>query len=204
VGIIMNGVTGRMVTRQHLLRSIAAIREQGGIRLPGGETLVLKELVLPRTDGSLSPYVPSGEALPVVPADPPKSRVAYAAAHVVADPLADIDPATQTALDWDATLAYRRHLWSLGLCVAEAMDTAQRRMGLDWKTTRELIRRSVAEARGLDAAIVCGAGTDHVEHSPATTLDDVRAAYEEQCGFVFGSFYASTAGAVDEPNVVIY
>jgi hypothetical protein len=93
---------------------------------------VRKELLLLRADGNLSSYVPSGEPLPVVPADPPKSRVAYAAAHVVADPLADIDPTTETALDWDATLAYRRHLWSLGLSVAEAMDTAQRGMGLDW------------------------------------------------------------------------
>jgi hypothetical protein len=147
---------------------------------------VLKELVIPRTDGSLSPYVPSGEALPVVPAAPPKSRVAYAAAHVVADPLADIDPTTQTALDWEGTLAYRRYLWSLGLSVAEAMDTSQRGMGLDWETTKGLIRRSVAEARELDAGIVCGAGTDHLEHSPTTTIDGVRGAYEEQCSFVEG------------------
>ena len=147
---------------------------------------MLKELLLPRAGGDRSPYVPSGEALPVMPADPPKSRVAYAAAHVVADPLADIDPTIQTALDWEATLAYRRHLWTLGLSVAEAMDTAQRGMGLDWKATRELIRRSVAEAREFDAGIVCGAGTDHLEHSRATTLDDVRAAYEEQCSFVEG------------------
>ena len=145
-----------------------------------------RELPLPHAGGSLSPYAPSGEALPVEPADPPRSRVAYAAAHVVADPLADIDPSSNTALDWEATLAYRRYLWSLGLSVAEAMDTAQRGMGLDWKSTRELIRRSVAEARELDAGIVCGAGTDHLEHSPATTLDDVGAAYEEQCGFVEG------------------
>jgi hypothetical protein len=148
--------------------------------------VVLKELVLPRADGSLSPYVPGGEALRVVPTDPPGSRVAYAAAHVVADPLANIDPSTETALDWEATLAYRRHLWSLGLSVAEAMDTAQRGMGLDWKTTKELIRRSVAEASGLDAGIVCGAGTDHLGNSPLPTLDDVRAAYEEQCSFVEG------------------
>jgi Protein of unknown function (DUF993) len=144
---------------------------------------LLEELLLPHADGP-SPYVPSGEALPVEPADPPKSRVAYAAAHVVADPLADIDPSTETALDWDATLGYRRHLWSLGLSVAEAMDTAQRGMGLDWKTTKELIRRSVAEARELDAGIVCGAGTDHLEYSPSTMLDDVKTAYEEQCAFV--------------------
>jgi len=147
---------------------------------------VLKELYLPRADGTLSPYVPSGEALPIAPADPPKSRVAYAAAHVVADPLVDIDPSTEVALDWEATLAYRRYLWSLGLSVAEAMDTAQRGMGLDWKTTKELIRRSVAYARELDAGVVCGAGTDHLLPSPLTTLDEVRAAYEEQCAFVEG------------------
>jgi len=147
---------------------------------------LLEELLLPRADGSPAPYVPSGEALPVEPADPPKCRVAHAAAHVVADPLADIDPTTETALDWEATLAYRRHLWSLGLSVAEAMDTAQRGMGLDWRTTKQLIRLSVAEARELDAGVVCGAGTDHLELSPNTTLDDVRAAYEEQCAFVEG------------------
>lgn len=147
---------------------------------------MLKELLLPRAGGNLSSYAPSGEALPIASAAPPKCRVAYAAAHVVADPLADVDPTTQTALDWDATLAYRRHLWSFGLSVAEAMDTAQRGMGLDWKTTQQLIRLSVAEARELDAGIVCGAGTDHLEHSPATTLADVRAAYEEQCSFVEG------------------
>jgi hypothetical protein len=147
---------------------------------------LLEELLLPRSDGSPAPYVPSGEALPVEPADPPKCRVAYAAAHVVADPLADIDPTTETALDWEATLAYRRHLWSLGLSVAEAMDTAQRGMGLDWRTTKQLIRLSIAEARELDAGVVCGAGTDHLELSPDTTLDDVRAAYEEQCAFVEG------------------
>ena len=147
---------------------------------------MLEELLLPRADGSPAPYVPSGEALPVEPADPPKCRVAHAAAHVVADPLADIDPTTETALDWEATLAYRCHLWSLGLSVAEAMDTAQRGMGLDWRTTKQLIRLSVAEARELDAGVVCGAGTDHLELSPDTTLDDVRAAYEEQCAFVEG------------------
>ena len=147
---------------------------------------MLKELLLPRADGSLSPYVPSGEALPVVPADPPKSRVAYAAAHVVADPLADVDPTSEAAIDWEGTLAYRRYLWSLGLSVAEAMDTAQRGMGLDWKVSKELIRRSVEEAHDEDAGIACGAGTDHLEVSSSTTLEDVVAAYEEQCDFVEG------------------
>src|SRR6185369_6517911 len=85
-----------------------------------------------------------------------------------------------TAIDWDATLAYRRYLWGLGLSVAEAMDTAQRGMGLDWPTSRELIRRSLAEAP--KDRIACGAGTDLLV-GPAT-LDDIVAAYEEQCAFV--------------------
>ena len=81
------------------------------------------------------------------------------------------------------TLAYREHLWSLGLGVAEAMDTAQRGMGLDWPTSRELIRRSVAAAKARDGSglIACGAGTDHLAPGPDTGVDDVIRAYEEQC-----------------------
>ena len=111
------------------------------------------------------------------------SRVAYAAAHVVADPLADYDPWLDTAIDWDATIAYRQHLWSLGLGVAEAMDTAQRGMGLDWTSALELIRRSVDAAQDFDgeALVACGAGTDHLAPSPDLSLDDVIAAYEQQC-----------------------
>ncbi|QIN81549.1 DUF993 family protein [Rubrobacter tropicus] len=147
---------------------------------------MLKELTLPRADGSLKPYIPHGEPLPIVPAAPPRTRVAYAAAHVVADPLADNDPTLRVALDWGATLAYRRHLWSLGLSVAEAMDTAQRGMGLDWETSGELIRRSVAEARaeGAKDRIACGAGTDHLDQNQASSLVDVERAYEEQCASV--------------------
>ncbi len=113
-------------------------------------------------------------------------RIAYSAAHVVADPLADNDPWLSPALDWDATLAYREHLWSLGLGVAEAMDTAQRGMGLDWPTSLELIRRSVAAAQAFDgeALIACGAGTDHLTPGPDVTVDDVIRAYEEQCSAV--------------------
>jgi hypothetical protein len=109
-----------------------------------------------------------------------------AAAHVVADPLATADPWLQPALDWEATLAYRRHLWNLGLSVAEAMDTAQRGMGLDWAMSRELIRRSLDEARAVGAAdrIACGAGTDHLASEMRFTLDEIVAAYAEQCGFV--------------------
>jgi hypothetical protein len=111
----------------------------------------------------------------------PFNRVAFAAAHVVADPLADVDPWLDVAIDWERTIAYREHLWDLGLGVAEAMDTAQRGMGLDWAGSLELIRRSLAaaEARG-GALIACGAGTDHLAPSPELTTDDVIRAYEEQ------------------------
>ncbi|GAA3687730.1 dihydrodipicolinate synthase family protein [Nonomuraea antimicrobica] len=112
---------------------------------------------------------------------PASSRVVYAAAHVVADPLGDNTPGSPAALDWDATLLFRRHLWSHGLRVADAMDTAQRNMGLDWPATRELIRRSAAEARtyGDPTTLVsCGAGTDHVPD--ARDLDTIAAAYAEQ------------------------
>jgi hypothetical protein len=104
----------------------------------------------------------------------------------VCDPLADVDPWLDAAVDWDTTLAYRHHLWDLGFSVAEAMDTAQRGMGLDWNTTRELIRRSLDDARDrhvLDR-IACGAGTDHLIAGPSVTLDDVVEAYLEQCSFV--------------------
>src|SRR3954451_3654659 len=130
-----------------------------------------RQLMLPRADGTLAPYVPGPPAGFATPVGEPvrlRTRVAYAAAHVVADPLADINPTLETRLDWEATLAYRRHLWSLGLAVAEAMDTAQRGMGLDWPTTQELIRRALAEARAVGATdlIGCGAGTDHLAPRP--------------------------------------
>ena len=109
------------------------------------------------------------------------NRVAYAAAHVVADPLAAKDPWLEAAVDWDATLAFRRHLWALGFGVAEAMDTAQRGMGLDWPTSLELIRRSIDAARDFPGAFLAsGAGTDHLPPGPRVTVDDVIAAYEQQ------------------------
>ncbi len=108
-------------------------------------------------------------------------RVAYSAAHVVADPLAEADPWIDCAIDWDATIAYRRRLWSLGLGVAEAMDTAQRGMGLDWRTSLELIRRTLDAARGEKGAVVAsGCGTDHLPAGAASSIDDVIAAYEMQ------------------------
>jgi hypothetical protein len=118
------------------------------------------------------------------PVDPTRfSRRAYAAAHVVADPLADVDPWLEPAIDWDRTLAFREHLWDLGLGVAEAMDTAQRGMGLTWEPALELIRRSVAaqKARGDGTLLGCGVGTDQLAPSPDLSLDAVIAAYEEQC-----------------------
>lgn len=109
------------------------------------------------------------------------NRIAYAAAHVVADPLADNDPWLDAAIDWDRTLAFREHLWSLGFGVAEAMDTAQRGMGLDWAQSLELVQRSVSAAKTGGHLIACGAGTDHLTPGPDVTIDDVIAAYEMQC-----------------------
>jgi hypothetical protein len=137
---------------------------------------------LPRADGTLHEYTLRAPRVWPLPTGAPLTRVAYAAAHVVADPLSATDPWLQPAIDWDATLAYRRYLWSLGLGVAEAMDTAQRGMGLDWSTSLELIDRSLRLARDTpDATIACGAGTDHIEPRSTTTIDEVIAAYELQC-----------------------
>jgi Protein of unknown function (DUF993) len=110
------------------------------------------------------------------------NRVAYAAAHVVADPWSANDPWVEPAIDWDRTIAFRRHLWSLGLGVAEAMDTAQRGMGLDWPNSLQLIKASVAAAKDFPGALLAsGAGTDHLTVSTTLTVDQVVAAYEEQC-----------------------
>jgi len=113
------------------------------------------------------------------PSNPPATRVAFAAAHVVADPLADNAPGAPAAIDWDTTLAFRRHLWSYGFGVADAMDTAQRGMGLGWAATQELIRRSAAEARACGGVIAVGAGTDHLGPE-STTSGEVIAGYEQQ------------------------
>jgi hypothetical protein len=109
------------------------------------------------------------------------NRVAFAAAHVVADPSSTKDPWVDAAVDWDRTIAFRRHLWSLGFGVAEAMDTAQRGMGLDWPSSLELIRRSIDAARDTPGAVLAsGAGTDHLEPGPSVTVASVIAAYEQQ------------------------
>ena len=113
----------------------------------------------------------------------PFSRIAYAAAHVVADPLSAKEPWLEQAIDWDATIAYRRHLWSWGFGVAEAMDTAQRGMGLDWKNSLELIRRSI-QASGKGDVIASGAGTDHLPANEKHSIEKIVAAYEEQCAAI--------------------
>ena len=133
----------------------------------------------PYTPGAPSPYTPPARARRA-------PRIAFAAAHVVADPLAPGDPDGPAQLDWEATLAFRRHLWSHGFRVAEAMDTAQRGMGLDWAATQELIRRSVAEAQRGRRRDRRRRG-HRPPRAPGATLADVRAAYEEQCAFVEGT-----------------
>jgi hypothetical protein len=138
-------------------------------------------LNLPTAAGSLHNYTLCG-SIPLSPKSrQPFNRVAYSAAHVVADPLAVVDPWLQCAVDWDATIAYRLHLWSLGLGVAEAMDTAQRGMGLDWSTSLELIRRTLDAAQDVPGALVAsGCGTDHLVLDDVKSVDEVIAAYEEQ------------------------
>jgi hypothetical protein len=143
-----------------------------------------QSLRLPKADGGLYAYTPSKTDPIMFPSGVLHSRIAFSAAHVVCDPLADSDPLHHAQIDWEATLAYRRYLWSLGLSVAEAMDTAQRGMGLDWVRSKELIRRSLVEARAVRGNIACGAGTDQLLPGPNITLADVEAAYEEQCAFV--------------------
>lgn len=142
-------------------------------------------LLLPTAQGTLAPYTLRGNT-PARPAPGVAfNRIAYSAAHVVADPLATVDPWLTAAIDWDTTIAYRRHLWSLGLGVAEAMDTAQRGMGLDWPTSLELIRRSLDAAKdftaqGGTALVASGCGTDHLDIDAVKTVDDVIRGYEEQ------------------------
>ncbi len=142
------------------------------------------KIVLPTAERRLVKYeLQHPEPRDIIRGPAPRSRVIYGAAHVVCDPLADASPGESPCLDWDATLAYRRHLWSLGLGVAEAMDTAQRGSGLDWPASQDLIRRSLAESRAVGGTIACGAGTDHLAPERASK-ETVAEAYQEQCEFV--------------------
>ncbi|MET9672835.1 dihydrodipicolinate synthase family protein [Streptomyces sp. NPDC006482] len=140
---------------------------------------------LPQAGGGVRAYEPRTAPRPAahpLAGSALTSRTVFSAAHVVADPYADTSPDSPAAVDWDATLAFRRHLWAHGLGVAEAMDTAQRGMGLDWDGAAELIRRSAAEAKAVGGLIACGVGTDQLT-GPAD-LATVRKAYEEQLALV--------------------
>ena len=147
--------------------------------------MTTKQIRLPQADGSLKHL--EMKALPIRPAGAPApfNRTVYAAAHVVIDPLATQDPWDDSpVVDWDTTLAFREHLYQLGFKVAEAMDTAQRGMGVDWPVARELIQRSVRHARAVGGDLACGVGTDQLVARPGVTLAEVEAAYREQFGVV--------------------
>jgi hypothetical protein len=136
---------------------------------------------LVRPDGSTYNYTPDHEPLMPPQRKQFETRIVFAAAHVVVDPLRTTEPLTHPVMDWDATIAYREYLWSLGFGVAEAMDTAQRGMGLDWPLALELIKRSTAAAKARGALVASGAGTDHLPMGQPFTLREVTNAYLEQC-----------------------
>jgi hypothetical protein len=170
------------------------------------------DLRLPSADGSLTRYALGQPGAWTKPTAPITSRIAYAAAHVVPVPLADNTPGAPAVIDWDTTLAYRHELWSYGLGVADAMDTAQRGMGLDWPATQELIKRSATEAASVGGAIACGAGTDQLDPAAVRPgrpgLRTVIDAYREQIETVVEAgaqvivmasrALAATARSVDE------
>src|SRR3982750_4779093 len=150
--------------------------------VPSTSSLSLK---LPKADRSIEIYRLAASRTFPAKLEGPLNRIAFSAVHTGVDPFADNDPWLSAAVDWDKTIAFREHVWDLGLGVAEAMDTAQRGMGLDWPTSLELIQRSVkaAKARG-NALVFSGAGTDHLAVEDAKSIDDVIRAYEEQIAAV--------------------
>lgn len=143
--------------------------------------MTTRTVPLPTRSGDIENYLLGSHPALEAETGPPRTRRVYAAAHVVADPLGD--PVGTSAIDWDATLAFRRHLWSLGFGVAEAMDTAQRGMGLDLESVRTLIDRSISEAAAEDGDVVCGINTDELT-GPDHDLDAIVASYLDQLGFV--------------------
>ncbi|MBE1282726.1 MAG: DUF993 family protein [Rhodobacteraceae bacterium] len=136
------------------------------------------KIQLPDTNGHLSDYRLVGTPIAHAVMTPDSARVVYSAAHVVANPFVDADPTGPANVDWDKTMEFRRHLAGMGMGIAEAMDTAQRGMGLDWNGALELIKRTKAELP--DALVANGCGTDHLDPADAKSLDDVRRAYHEQ------------------------
>lgn len=139
------------------------------------------QIQLPQEGGTIQTFILKAE--PVMPQGPAPAfnRTVYAAAHVVVDPIANVDPWDMSPqVNWESTLAFREHLYKLGFKVAEAMDTAQRGMGVDWPVARELIQRSVRHAKALGGDLACGVGTDQLDPGPGVTLAQVEAAYREQ------------------------
>lgn len=140
-------------------------------------------MLLPTYEGTLEDYRLTGD--PLIPRAPrgPLTRTAFAAAHVISDPMAERAPwQGRPAIDWDATLRFRQGLWDQGLGLAEAMDTSQRGMGVDWATAQELIERTMAAAKAhpMRPRVACGAGTDHKTAAELTSVDAVIAAYRTQ------------------------
>ncbi|MEO8282085.1 MAG: DUF993 family protein, partial [Pseudarthrobacter sp.] len=161
----------------------------------------MTSLILPSHDGGTREYRLRGGTPWGRPTAPLMARRAYAAAHVIPEVLADNTPGAPASLDWEATMAYRHELWSYGLGVADAMDTAQRGMGLDWAATRQLIKRTGVEAASVvfsgNAAtkgktvrdlVACGAGTVQLELAQlpegAAGIEAVINAYREQIAVV--------------------
>ncbi|MCU9614848.1 dihydrodipicolinate synthase family protein [Caldibacillus lycopersici] len=143
-----------------------------------------KPLMVPRANGSIELYRAGNVPTIEIPKTKFHSRTAFSAAHVVSNPLKTVNPLGKPEIDWEATLSYRRHLWSLGFSVAEAMDTAQRGMGLTWDGAKELIRLSSQDAQAVGGKIASGAGTDHLAANQTYTLDEIADAYAMQCSFI--------------------
>src|SRR5215469_10073049 len=142
-----------------------------------------QSITLPTETGALETYQLHEPAHFEVHTNP-KCRLVFAAVHVVAEPLAENCLGAPPGIDWEATLGYRQYLWSLGLGVADAMDTAQRGMGLDWRATKELIQRSARDAKSSGSPIVCGAGTDQLPGQERHSLKTIVDAYLEQCAWI--------------------
>src|SRR6266480_7468548 len=142
-------------------------------------------LKLPKADRSIETYRLAASRTFPSKLEGTLNRVAFSAAHVVSDPLADVDPWLSSAIDWDKTIAFREHVWDLGLGVAEAMDTAQRGTGLDWPTSLELIKKTLDAARDVPGAFVAsGAGTDHLSLHKEFSIEEIISAYEAQCASI--------------------
>ncbi|TQR15533.1 dihydrodipicolinate synthase family protein [Psychrobacillus soli] len=142
------------------------------------------EINLPNQEGKVTTYKLNEQKDFQLPEKPFQSRIAYAAAHVVFNPYSDIANKDSSSVDWEKTIEFRKYLWSLGYKIAEAMDTAQRGMGLDWELSKELIKRSLQESKITGGGVACGAGTDHLIEDKVYSLDEIIEAYLEQTTYI--------------------